>query len=185
MKPGEKTSEASVLNAKIPLQRGDTIALKPTILLSSDTWISSLRFSEGWNSQSLPLSQMRNWAPCKVLTMAEAKPTKAMREFMQDSEAKVIWNIALAQRGMVYFRKNFEIKSKPLEAIFKIATSSPCKIYLNEELIGKLTNLKTVTEFDVSLQVKSGGNVIAIASDKSTRNSVGLICELIVYRKPG
>jgi len=188
IKPGDKTSEASVLNAEIPLQRGDAIALKPTVLLSSDAWISSLRLSEGWNSQNLPLAQTRNWVPCKVLTMAEAKPTKAMRELMRDSEAKVIWNIALAQRGRVYFRKNFGIRSKPLEAILKIAASNPCEIYLNEELIGKVTNLKTVTEFDVSLQVKSGGNVIAIASDRSggtRRDSVGLICELIVYRKPG
>jgi len=194
-KPGENTSEASILNAKIPLQRrktdvvgfhrGDMIALKPTIVLSGDMWFSSLKLSENWTSQSLPPSHIRNWELCKVLTMDEIRPTKAMRELMQDSEAKVIWNIALAQRGKVYFRKNFEIESNPSEAILKIAASTPCDIYLNGELIGNLTAMKTITEFDVSLQVKSGGNIIAIASDRGARNSVGLIFELIVYRKPG
>lgn len=184
IKPGERTSEASVLNAKIPLRRGDAIALEPIVLLSGEAWFSSLRFSEGWNSQNLPLDQMRNWVPCKTLTTAEANPTKAMREFMQDSEAKVIWNIALAQRGKIYFRKNFDIEGKPSKATLKIAASNPCEIHLNGQLAGKLTDLKTINEFDVSLQVNSGGNIIAISTDRSTRNSVGLICELIVYRRP-
>lgn len=184
-KPGGKTSEASVLNAQTPFQRGDTIALEPTIILSDDSWLSSLRLAENWTAQSLPPAQMRNWELCKVLTMDETRPTRAMKELMRDSEAKVIWNIALAQRGRVYFRKNFEIKSKPSAAILKIAALAPGEIYLNGELVGQLTNLKNVTEFEVDLPARAGGNVIAIASDRGARNAVGLICQLIVYRKPG
>ena len=177
----EKTSEASVIDAQKPLQRGDRITFKPIVILSDEAWLTSALEKSNWKSYRLPTSERRYWEPSEILKDSESRPTKAMSEFMKTSDAKIIWNHSALGRGKVYFRYNFEIGREPSESVLKVIAANPCEIYLNEQWVGNAKKNELV-EFNVAAQLTSKNNVIAIMVDRNTRANtpVGLLCELVI-----
>ena len=194
----EKTAEATVINAQKPLQRGDRITFEPIVVLSDELWLTSTRGKDNWKSYQLSASERRYWESSEILKDSEAKPTKAMREFMESSGAKIIWNHSALGRGKVYFRHNFEVGRKPSEATLRVIAANPCEIYLNEQWVGsanpnrrlpdvsgqvRLTAKNNqVAKFNVITQLASKVNVVAIMVDRNTASNtpVGLLCELVI-----
>ena len=203
----EKTAEATVINAQHSplikgvrglLQRGDRITFKPIVILSDELWLTSTRGKDNWKSYQLSASERRYWESSEILKDSEAKPTKAMREFMESSGAKIIWNHSALGRGKVYFRHNFEVGRKPSEATLRVIAANPCEIYLNEQWVGsanpnrrlpdvsgqvRLTAKNNqVAKFNVITQLASKVNVVAIMVDRNTASNtpVGLLCELVI-----
>ncbi len=185
VKVSQKTSEAKIIDALKPPLRGDRIVSSPIIVVSDDTWLASQHSTDDWKAYQLLSSERRHWSESEILTNAEAKPTEAMRAFMEESAARVIWSHATIVRGKVYFRKRFDIAGKPSDATFKVIAANPCDIYLNEQWIGRATNKNAVTEFNVITRLKSGSNVIAIMVERNTapNTPVGILCELIIFRR--
>ncbi|MBM3237960.1 right-handed parallel beta-helix repeat-containing protein [Candidatus Poribacteria bacterium] len=178
----EKTAEATVINAQKPLQGGDRITIEPIVVLSDELWLTSMRKSDAWKSYQLPASERRYWESAEIPKDSEAKPTEAMREFMKNSGAKIIWNHSALGRGEVYFRYNFEVGQQPSEAILRVIAANPYEIYLNEQWVGNAKN-NEIAEFNVVTQLVSKVNVLAIMVDRNTgaNTPVGLLCELVIH----
>lgn len=177
----EKTAEATVIEAQKSFQRGDRIIFEPIVVRSDERWLTSMREKDNWKSYRLSASERRYWEPIEILKDSEAKSTEAMKEFVRNSNAKIIWNHSAIGRGKVYFRCNFEVGREASEAILRVISANPCEIYLNEQWIGNAKS-NEIAKFNAITQLALKVNVIAIMVDRNTASntSVGLLCELVI-----
>ncbi|MGC8830251.1 MAG: glycosyl hydrolase [Verrucomicrobiia bacterium] len=152
-------------------------------LLPAEFWINGQSYS-----QKLPRKLALNVGANTVLARYDRPgrgyfvfKTAAGKQLEDDipfsSEAKWIWypeQITSAER---FFRRRFVLEEKPKKAVLRITCDNGYSVWINNQKIGSGNRWEVVDEYDITKQLRSGENIIAILA-RNEGDIAGLIAEI-------
>ena len=187
----EAVSVAEIVGSSERIKRGDRVVLRPVVILSDESWIGVDRFFDGWNEISMDPTQKRYWSGCVEVPTRRSKISREALSFAEEIGARCIWERHCKTGGIIYMRKEFELKGKWKRAELEAMSSARCDIYINGAKVGTVVPdwrrfkvWSEITGFEVTRFLRHGKNAIAISGEPKPKQQgapVGIILRLRIW----